>query len=920
MPSSSNIRTVPAALSNAFAGRSPGVLVLAGLLLGLGTDVVEAQGSAATIEVRLDSTGDATVPVRMLLRSATDPSQSWSAELTRGESVQFRLVPPGSYRLISGVVEQRLDVASGDKLTVELTRPAPQGPDVHQITVGGTHRSAYGTRFDQAALDLLPRSGSIYGLIERSDPLVVTELIEGGGTYLDPQRLGASGASWTQTSFRLGDADVTDPDRTGFAMFYPNIDTLRAVSVTTAGVPPDGYGAGTSVMLVPRMPASTWQRTIQFDGSPAAFQSVNPLPGAPSVARLRSGSDVSFVVTGPLSERMGLLLAGGLARATRVERDREVPMDSGARTLTAHLTYRATPRDDVRLFAQADGLSLPAAGRAALVNAALEQTSRSALLSTTWDRTARAGLAWSANATYAAVTSNVALAGTPVLATMERLRDGPVGELAASTSGRRDRLSFSWRGDRGAMTWLGRRHHPQFGASLLWTGVRRDAPGASLIGELVDGEPARAWQYSTDGAASRAGGRELAAWFTNDMPVTSRFDLNFGLRATTTAASRADDSGGITWRTLSPNISGTWRVLPDDRLTFLLGVAQYAPRLPLNYLSFGDPHALTGTVHLWNDLNHDRTLQTGEVGTLVAAVGPCCANGQLNTIAADLREPRTTEIRASLQARLSEHLVLRLGGTDRRTSWLIQPVNSVKPIGNFSMTHVEDSGLNLLNPDDDQVLGIFSRLPASFGADSYELQNVEGNSARDHGLDLVLERAFQGRWGMLIGATAHRSDGTGGNRGFRPDENDQGVLGEVFSQPNAATWGTGRLFFERGYVVKWSAMYQLPYGLRGGTAARYQDGQHFTRVVIARDVAQGVDFIPALPRGLTRFTYVFTLDTRLEKQIRLGGGNASVILQVFNLLNTNNEVEEDEVTGPAFRAPTAVQPPRAVRLGFRFTF
>src|SRR5204863_8032613 len=102
------------------ACRSPSFLVLPVLLLGLGTDVVEAQGSAATIEVRLDSTGDATVPLRMLLRSATDPSQSWSAELTRGQSVQFRLVPPGSYRLISGVVEQRLDVASGDKLTVEL--------------------------------------------------------------------------------------------------------------------------------------------------------------------------------------------------------------------------------------------------------------------------------------------------------------------------------------------------------------------------------------------------------------------------------------------------------------------------------------------------------------------------------------------------------------------------------------------------------------------------------------------------------------------------------------------------------------------------------------------------------------------------------------------------------------------------------
>jgi hypothetical protein len=226
----------------------------------------------------------------------------------------------------------------------------------------------------------------------------------------------------------------------------------------------------------------------------------------------------------------------------------------------------------------------------------------------------------------------------------------------------------------------------------------------------------------------------------------------------------------------------------------------------------------------------------------------------------------------------------------------------------------------MLGTDDDHLLPVFSRLPASFGTDSYVLQNVDQNSARDHGLDLVLERSFDGRWGMLIGATAHKSEGIGGNRGFRPDENDHGVIGEVFSEPNAATFAVGRLFFERGYVIKWSAIYQLPYGLRGGTAARYQDGQHFSRVVIAPDVQQGVDFIPALPRGRTRFTYTFTLDTRLEKQLRVGGRQASLILEVFNLLNTNNEVEENQVSGPAFRASTAVQPPRSVRLGFRFGF
>ena len=90
---------------------------------------------------------------------------------------------------------------------------------------------------------MLPDSDGVYGLIERSDPLVITERMEGGGAYLNPQRLGASGASWTQTTFQLGDADITDPDRTGFAMLYPNLDALEAVSVATAGIHPDTYGS-----------------------------------------------------------------------------------------------------------------------------------------------------------------------------------------------------------------------------------------------------------------------------------------------------------------------------------------------------------------------------------------------------------------------------------------------------------------------------------------------------------------------------------------------------------------------------------------------------------------------------------------------------------------------------------------------------
>jgi len=42
-----------------------------------------------------------------------------------------------------------------------------------------------------------------------------------------------------------------------------------------------------------------------------------------------------------------------------------------------------------------------------------------------------------------------------------------------------------------------------------------------------------------------------------------------------------------------------------------------------------------------------------------------------------------------------------------------------------------------------------------------------------------------------------------------------------------------------------------------------------------------------------------------------------VVAEGFNLFNNAHEVEEDVVSGPGFRTPTASQPPRVVRVGLR---
>ena len=54
--------------------------------------------------------------------------------------------------------------------------------------------------------------------------------------------------------------------------------------------------------------------------------------------------------------------------------------------------------------------------------------------------------------------------------------------------------------------------------------------------------------------------------------------------------------------------------------------------------------------------------------------------------------------------------------------------------------------------------------------------------------------------------------------------------------------------------------------------------------------------------------------------MRLGARRLALVAEAFNLLGQRNEVEEKPVWGTSFRAPTALQPPRAVRFGARFDF
>ena len=75
-----------------------------------------------------------------------------------------------------------------------------------------------------------------------------------------------------------------------------------------------------------------------------------------------------------------------------------------------------------------------------------------------------------------------------------------------------------------------------------------------------------------------------------------------------------------------------------------------------------------------------------------------------------------------------------------------------------------------------------------------------------------------------------------------------------------------------------------------------------------------------LTRDFADVTFTGTLDLRAQKEFAVGGYRLAIVVDAYNLTNLAEEVEERVVSGPAFRTPAAIQPPRTVRVGARLTF
>ncbi len=785
------------------------------------------------------------------------------------------------------------------------------------------------------ALEDLPGSSNLYQILETIQGDLISDRMDTGGLGMgQPAKIGAHGSSWTQTQFRLGDINITDPAGNGSPMFMPGVLEWERVDVYTGLMPIDINAPGLAITLTPKRPSKTWMRSVEGFFAPpgllAGRSVVIPPPAErstawittpPPIERIDAWRDGSLFLSGPLSDRTGIVFAGKVGQSRRFERYDPTELDANIASAFAHIVFTPNANDELRIVASTQRTSYAYPHRVAFEQPSATLREASAAGLATYDRRRADGSLWRGFASWQLRNRHAHLDPSTMFV-MDRLRQGPVNELLSPGNGTEQLGVIGVRLMPAPFQALGRRHVAQLGLSAS-VGLASTIPSFNgRIGELIDGQPARAWDFTGPSVSSKWHSTNFSAYAGDHIQLLRRVVVDLGLRLEHVGGSADGAENGVSWNDLFPRAGLRWDITRFLGLSAFVGYGRYGYQLPLRWLAYGDPNAPTGSMYRWTGKTSASAVLPADVGALIARVGPGTGgNPGFSAIDPDLKRPHSDEMTFGFEARPGARTVMRLTATARRDRNTVGLINTTVPQSSYSVAHVEDGGYDMTI----QQLPGYNRSPETFGIDRYLLTNpqdrqIDPKAETTHvGVDITGQTQTE-HFFFLLGATAGRAEGLAANRGFTPNENDYGVIGEVLTNPNARTYAQGRDFTERGYTLKIAAAYDFPKDIHFGIAARYQDGQHFTRNVIFDGFNQGPEAVRSFRNGRTRFTFVMTVDTRLRKGFAIGGHRLDAILDAYNVLNQQIQVEEFDVTSPIWRRTTAVQPPRVVHLGVRFGF
>ena len=780
-------------------------------------------------------------------------------------------------------------------------------------------RPPLGSSITVSALGTLPASASMYGLLDTSIPDVIADRIDTGGLSAGaPARVGAHGSTWTQTIYRVGDADITDPGGSGTPMLAPGVTEWDRVDVSTGIMPIDFIAPGMTVSLVPRKPIDQWTGTLHLFGSPSFLNAEGSPTGPAPIVRIKDWLHGNLVAGGPASPSAGGFLSVAWTRSAHVERRKLDTFDANLASAFGSLWVVPDSANQLRLTAWAQRSRDPLEHHTAFAQPTAAERDRALHAQASVEHVNEGGTTSLRGFGSYTIRERVAELQAAPFVIIERLLDGPVPLLLDPGNGTDRLLHAGARLTRAIETGANTRHTLSAGLELSRASSTQQAAFTGRVFERVNGLPARIWDLTDPAAESLWKSTTIGGFIGDESAVTPRLTLNAGARVESIRGHTGDaDAAAVSWSGIYPRAGLHFALTNFWNIATFAQYGRYPHRLPLRDLAYGDPTAPTGSVYRWIS---GGPLALPPLGPVVQRIGPGSGGSTIfSTIDPELKRPVMDEMTFGFESRPHPSAFVRMAAIARRESPLVGVVDVGVPESTYTTIGVPDTGIDRIGAQDDQTLIFYNRSPATFGLDRYSLTNPPDDVATFVGVDFVGE-VHARRFFLIAGGTAGRSEGISASRGFGPLENDAAVLGEAYIDPNARGYAQGRLFTERGYTIKTALSYEFERDFTFGLVGRYQDGQHFARMVVMQNLNQGAEAIRAFRNGRTRFTFSMTVDARLQKQFTIGNRKLTFVADGYNIFNQALSVEELEVTGAGERQETAVQPPRVIHLGLRITF
>ena len=901
-----------------------------GVLLGR---ILDPGGSpVADAHIELSSADSLT---RLAARSAADGSFALSG------------IPPGRYSLLidrpglAPTSRQGIAIEPSGVLFVRINLAAKSTGSRSSLVWTDLSDVSSRTLIDDFQVQSMPSGNNIWSLLENQDFSATTNRIDVGGVWASLPALWSSrgSVSWTQSAYLINGLEATDPYVTGTPLYYPDLGALQFVTHSNGRHPIDYLSPGGAFDLVSKQGTSEYHGALSaFFTTPGMTSGSIPIrlqdEGLHERTRLNSLENYSAQFSGPILAKKLLVFAS----LSRLNLNRDIaefdPDDKGTvSSALVNFTY-VLGRSTLHVLWTGQAIHHPTAGadRGVPFSATLDRNNLYNVFQVIWrarfrpDHNFEVGAAFNKGNIHSRFQDGVVEPHG-----QEVFRKIPSG--AAASAGRDDRTTAVLQ-VKGRALWglLSRLHHRvDYGLSL------RSAVSSSEEKVLdnihlhyLGDEPFEIVRFNMP-VRHKERSFDIHLFVEDHITFRNLASLSFGFHLVSTRgwAPRLgplpgilpppdQEAGKINWLNFAPRLSFALPLLNDKSLTLRVSAGRTYFQLPLQYLSYGNPQAVGALVYPWTDLNHDGRFQPGEEGELWRREGPFYAD-----IDSQIERPYTDEFSVSVTKIFRGDLYLTLAGFYRETRHLVETLNIGVPLTAYSPVELYDPGDDTIpGTPDDLYLMVYNQNKETLGDDLFLLTNPDAGSrvSRYRGLDLTLVKKF-GPTVFFLAATATEAIGTS-NPGNTEYENDDGVIGALYDNPNAFLFAKGRLRFDRAYTARLGVSFPLPLGFRLAGLAKYYDGQPFSRKIIVTGLNQGPFYIQSFPRGVARYEFNMTVDLRLEKTIALGRARGRVFLDVYNIFDWALATRENEWTGPEFplRFATEVQSPRVIRLGMRYEF